>query len=51
MKIVTHWSTLIFYASEMGKAEARGDLTAYEKWKRKYDDYAAVCAQADEMML
>jgi hypothetical protein len=51
VKIVTYWSTLMYYASQMGKAERAGNDDAYEYWKRKHDSYRDMCLQADEMVL
>lgn len=51
MKTVTFFSTLMFYATEMGKAEQEGRTEDYEHWKKAHDSYQRACLASDEMVI
>lgn len=51
MKTITHWTTLMQYAKELGNARLIGNEANIAIAKEKHDNYASVCLKSDRMVL
>lgn len=48
--IVTHFGTLMKYASELGKAKKSGDVERIKLAQRKHDEYYELCVNHTDIM-
>jgi hypothetical protein len=51
LKIITSFSALMLYASELGKAKKSGDEEWIKRAQKKHDEYRDLCLQSDKMII